>query len=226
MVQKTIVFDLDGTLVDTSQDILESLDHCLLTAGLAPAEPRDVDKYVGLGARVMIERAFALQRKDITAEKREQLVGVFLDHYRANIPGKSLPYPGAADALRLFRAQAYRTAVCTNKFESLSRALIEALGLIDSFDAICGADTFDFRKPDPRHLLETIRRVGGNPKSALMVGDSRTDIATAQSAGVPVIAVDFGFSDAPVATLGPDHVISRFSELTPELAESVLARAA
>jgi phosphoglycolate phosphatase len=220
---KTIVFDLDGTLVDTSKDILVSLDFCLATVGLAPVDPADLHKYVGLGGRVMIETAFKIQKKPLAPETHERLIDIFLEHYGDNIPGESRPYPGVIEALRELRGHGYRTAVCTNKYESLSTSLITALGLGGDFEAICGADTFAFRKPDPRHLTETVGRVGGTASSAIMVGDSRTDIATAKAANIPVIAVDFGFCDVPVTELDPDRVISHYRELTPAFADELLA---
>jgi phosphoglycolate phosphatase len=220
---KTIVFDLDGTLVDTSADILESLDYCLSTIGLGPVDPKDLHKYVGMGGRVMIQRAFEIQKTPLDSKTHERLIRLFLEHYGNHIPGQSKPYPGVVEALRKFRAEGYRTAVCTNKFEALSSALIGALDLAGDFEAICGADTFSFQKPDPRHLTETIGRAGGDPQLSIMVGDSRTDIATARAANIPVIAVDFGFCDVPVATLEPDHVISHYDELTPDLAERLMA---
>lgn len=217
-----IVFDLDGTLVDTAPDLLDSLNHCLLNADMPEVEPAELRRYVGAGGRVMIERAFAAHGRPLPEQQLESLMALFVEHYTAGMPGRSRPYPGAEDALARFDAAGFIAAVCTNKMEHMSRRLLEGLGLRDRFEAICGADTFNHRKPDPRHLLDTIARAGGDRDRAVMVGDSRTDIDTAKAAGIPVVAVDFGYSDAPVSSFEPDHVISDFSELTPLLAEKLL----
>jgi len=216
MPAPTAVFDLDGTLVDTAPDLLDSLNHCLVSEGMSPVAPTDLRHLVGMGGRVMIERAFSEQRRPIDARTLDRLLILFLEHYSANIPGRSQPFPGACEAMDRLAAAGFRLAVCTNKYEGLSVSLLTALGLAPRFAAICGADTFAFRKPDPRHLLETVERAGGDPLEAIMIGDSRTDIDTARAAGVPVIAVDFGYTDQPVEVFSPTAVISHFNELTVE----------
>lgn len=222
MPKPIIVFDLDGTLVDTAPDLLDSLNHCLEAGGLKRAEPAALRRYVGQGARVMIERAFTAQQKQPNADQLEKLVALFLEHYSAAIPGQSQFYPGVIDALERFSKSGYILAVCTNKFELLSQRLLTELGEASRFAAICGQDTFAFRKPDPRHLTQTIARAGGDPDRAVMVGDSRTDIDTAKAAGIPVVAVDFGYTDLPVNTFGPSRVISHFDELTLSMAEQLI----
>jgi phosphoglycolate phosphatase len=122
-------------------------------------------------------------------------------------------FAGVEDALAHFSGRGHRLAVCTNKMEEHSVRLLEALGVADQFDAICGRDTFAWAKPDARHLTLTIEKAGGDPRRAIMVGDSRTDIDTARAAGLPVIAVDFGYTDVPVLQLGPDRVVSRYRDL-------------
>ena len=217
-----IVFDLDGTLVDTAPDLLSSLNHCLGLAGLTHAEPSALRRFVGMGGRVMIERAFASQQCLLETTQLDELQAAFLAHYGGNMPGQSLPFPGVLAALDRFEAAGYAAAVCTNKLEALSTALIGALGISHRFTAICGADTFAFRKPDPRHLIETILRAGGDPGRAIMVGDSRTDIDTAKAAGIPVIAVDFGYTDRHVREFEPSRIISHFDEMTVDMAEDLL----
>ena len=218
-----VVFDLDGTLVDTAPDLLDSLNHCLVFAGLECAAPQELRRFVGMGGRVMIERAFAAQRQVLSTTRLDELQRVFLDHYGGNMPGGSRPYPGVVAALDRLEAAGFAAAVCTNKYERLSTALIGALGLAPRFAAVCGADTFAFRKPDPRHLTETIRAAGGDPARAIMVGDSRTDIDTAKAAGIPVVAVDFGYTDRPVHEFSPSRVISHFDELTLEMMQELMA---
>ncbi len=222
MSQPTIVFDLDGTLVDTAPDLLSSLNHCLGLATLQPVDAVELRQFVGMGGRVMIERAFAAQQRLLADGQMDELLGHFLDHYGANMPGESAPYPGVLEAMDRFASAGYIAAVCTNKYEGMSKTLLDALGLSPRFRAICGQDTFAFRKPDPRHLVETILMAGGNPQRAVMVGDSQTDIATAKAAGIPVVAVDFGYTDRHVSEFEPSHVISHYDELTLDLAERLL----
>lgn len=223
MSRPIIVFDLDGTLIDTAPDLLDSLNHCLDFAGLCHAAPVELRRFVGMGGRVMIERAFAAQQQTLTPERLDELLTLFLQHYTNNIPGNSQPYPGVLAALDRLEEAGYIIAVCTNKYEQLSTKLLGALELNNRFAAICGQDTFAFRKPDPRHLTETIRVAGGNVEQAIMVGDSRTDIDTAKAAGIPVIAVDFGYTDRPVQDFFPSRTISHFDELTLEMAEGLIA---
>lgn len=226
MTHPIIVFDLDGTLVDTAPDLLAALSHCLADTGLPPIDPKLFHAYLGMGGRAMIERAFRQANHALAADQHEKLVTTFLQHYTDNIPGTSQPYPGVLDAMRRFSEAGWKLAICTNKFETLSHALIEGLGIEAHFAANCGADTFAWRKPDPRHLLSTIERAGGDPDRAVMVGDSKTDIDTAKAAGIPVIAVDFGYTDQPVTTYEPSMVISHYDELTVAAAEKLLAAAA
>ncbi|MBX3570952.1 MAG: phosphoglycolate phosphatase [Mesorhizobium sp.] len=223
MDRPTIVFDLDGTLVDTAPDLLDSLNHTLGAGGATPSDVTGFRQFVGHGARVLIERAYHAQRRPLPVHEHDRLFALFLEHYGANIPGQSKPFPGVVEALDRFRAAGYLLAVCTNKTEDFSRRLLVGLGMSGYFEAICGQDTFAFRKPDPRHLTETIRLAGGMPETSVMVGDSRTDIDTAKAAGIPVVAVDFGYTDRHVREFEPSIVISHFEELTVALAERLIA---
>ncbi|MBX4867749.1 phosphoglycolate phosphatase [Rhizobium bangladeshense] len=217
-----VVFDLDGTLLDTHTDLVESLNHTIAALGLEPVTYDDLTHLVGQGARVMIERACRLRGHPLSADTLPPLVERFVAHYAGNMPGHTQPYPGLIAAMDLLKSGGYRLAVCTNKMESLARGLLEKLGLTGYFDAITGGDTFEYRKPDARHLTSTIERAGGDVSRTVMVGDSINDIAVAKNAGVPSIAVPFGYSDVPVNTLGPDHIITHFDELTTELVERLL----
>jgi phosphoglycolate phosphatase len=225
MNKPIVVFDLDGTLIDTAPDLIDSLNHSLGSGGVALADPAGFRTYAGQGGRVMIERAFAAQKKALVSDEHDRLYTLFLDHYNDNMPGKSRPYPGVMDAIARFEAAGYVMAICTNKPERFSKKLIDGLGMSRHFAANCGQDTFAFRKPDPRHLTETIRMAGGDPARALMIGDSRNDIDTAKAAGIPVVAVDFGYTDRHVREFEPSRIISHFDELTVDLAERLLAAA-
>jgi phosphoglycolate phosphatase len=226
MPKPIIVFDLDGTLVDTAPDLLDSLNHTLDAGGVSRTDVHGFRQFVGHGGRVMIERAYQAQRRDLALDEHDRLFALFLEHYGANIPGQSKPYPGVVEALDRFRDAGYLLAVCTNKTEDFSKRLLVALGMSGYFAAICGQDTFAFRKPDPRHLTETIGLAAGDVSAALMVGDSRTDIDTAKAAGIPVVAVDFGYTDRHVREFEPSRVISHFDELTLPLAASLIAEVA
>ncbi len=217
MSKPVIVFDLDGTLVDTAPDLLDSLNHCLAQGGYKTAKPEYLRQFVGHGARVMITRALSMQHTTPDEAELDHLLNIFLAHYTSNMPGKSRPYPGALDAVERLSHAGFRIAICTNKYQHLSDALICELGLEDRFAAICGSDRFEVRKPDPRHLTETIRTAGGDISGSVMIGDSSTDIKTAKAAAIPVVAVDWAYTDQPVSTYQPDVVISHFNELTIEL---------
>jgi len=226
MAGRIVVFDLDGTLVDTAPDLLDSLNSSLSGTEVPVVPENGFHTVVGHGGRAMIARAFSNARMPLEAGLHERLYRAFLDHYAAGIPGRSQPYPGLVAALDRLQRAGFLLAVCTNKTEAMSRQLISALGLADRFAAICGLDTFAFSKPDPRHLLETIGRAGGDSAQAAMVGDSRTDIDTAKAAGIPVIAVDFGYTDRHVREFEPSRIISHYDELTVGMVEQLIRAAA
>ena len=187
----------------------------LVGEGLAPVPFGAARAMVGHGARAMLSNALLSAGVTADAERLDNLVAVFLDVYTGRIAETSRPYPGAVAALDRFAADGWLLAVCTNKFERHSRLLLSALGIADRFAVIAGQDTYGVRKPDPRHLEETIRDAGGDAARAVMVGDSEVDVQTARAANVPIIAVDFGYSRIPVADLSPDRVISHFDDLYP-----------
>lgn len=220
-----LVFDLDGTLVDTAPDLIDSLNHCLRSEGVEPTTRDGIGFHVGLGSRAMIERAYALRSRRLGVGDVERMAARLIEHYAEAIPGRSVLYPRVAEMLDRHSREGFLLAICTNKPEALARRLLEALDLADRFAAICGADTFAFRKPDPRHLLETIRLAGGDPGRAVMIGDSKTDIATAKAAGIPVIAIDFGYSDRPVAEYEPSLVVSHFDTISVDLSHRLIGAA-
>lgn len=221
MTAPTIVYDLDGTLADTAADLVATLNWLLGRDGLAPLPVESAGSLVGAGARALIKRGFAASGTTLDPPALEALFADFLAHYNAHIVDRSRLYPGAESALAAFSRAGWLQAVCTNKIESSARLLIDKLGVAHRFAFICGQDTFGVGKPDATPLLKTIAASGGAIDRAIMVGDSITDIKTARAAGLPVIAVDFGYSDAPVAELGPDRVISHFDEL-PEACTALL----
>lgn len=215
----TIVFDLDGTLIDTAPDLIHTLNLILTQEGL-PALPYGAARnLIGGGAQVMIQRALTAEGKDATEAEIERLYAAFIAYYSEHIADRSRPFPGLGRALDDIGADGFKLAVCTNKLEWLSLRLLKALDLTQRFAAICGPDTFGAQKPDPEVFRQTVRRAGGEPDRAIMVGDSKTDIHTARAARVPVIAVDFGYTDVPIASLQPDRIISAFSELPAAISD-------
>ncbi len=207
------MFDLDGTLVDTAPDLIGSLNVLFAREGLVPITLNEGRGLIGAGVRPLIERALATHGRALAAGELDALYADYVTVYAEHIADSSRPYPGVEAALDLLAARGSRFAVCTNKLAWLSVRLLDRLGLSPRFVTICGQDTFGVQKPDPEVLRRTIRAADGDLADAVMVGDSATDIRTARAAGVPVVAVDFGYTEVPVTELGPDRVISHFDDL-------------
>jgi len=222
-MRPTIAFDLDGTLVDTAPDLLRALDFALEKEGLNPPDDHEARNFIGGGARAMIERALAHSRVQFGKEKVDAMLRQFLLHYEEHIADHSRPFPGLQHALARLADEGAILAVCTNKMERYAVKLLDALKLSDRFAFIAGSDTFAFKKPDPRHLVGTIERAGGNAECAILVGDSETDVITAKAAEIPVIAVSFGYTDIPPAALGADRLIHKYEDL-PAAVMELLAR--
>jgi phosphoglycolate phosphatase len=209
----TIVFDLDGTLIDTAPDLIDTLNF-ILTQERLPAVPFAIARnLIGGGAKGMIERALAAAGRAGAPADIDRLYAAFIGHYADHLADRSRPFPQLDAALDALDAAGHRLAVCTNKLEWLSVRLLNILKLAPRFAAICGPDTFGVHKPDPEILRRTVQRAGGEPGAAVMVGDSKTDVFTARAAKVPIVAVDFGYSDVPIADLKPDRIISSFADL-------------
>jgi phosphoglycolate phosphatase len=207
MAAALVVLDLDGTLVDTAPDLVATLNVVLGRRGLPPVAYEAARNMVGGGARAMIERGLAAEHRNLPAAEIDQLVAAFIDTYATHIADRSRPFPGMAAALDELKAAGCNLAVCTNKLEWLAVKLLDTLRLSSRFVAICGPDTFGVRKPDPELLRRTIARAQGTLAKSVMVGDTVNDIAMARGAGVPAIAVDYGYSQIPVAELAANRVI-------------------
>lgn len=220
-----VIFDLDGTLLDTAPDLMKSLNHTISKLGLEPVEYDDITFLVGAGARAMIERALEMRNTVVHESEIELLFARFIEFYSGSMPGVSTPYPGLLEALDRLEAAGMSMAVCTNKTESLARRLLDLLGLTRRFSAITGGDTFTVRKPHGDHIRGTIDMALGSMAAAVMIGDSVNDIHAAQNAGIPSIAVPFGYSDTAVEHLGPNRIIHHYDELTPDLVTGLLSRA-
>jgi phosphoglycolate phosphatase len=216
----TVVFDLDGTLVDTAPDLINALNFVLDREGLPPVPLHSARNMIGAGARRLIERGLELEGRAATVADITRLTGDFIAFYADHIADVSRPFEGLESALDDLTGRGYRFAVCTNKLEWLSKLLLDRLGLSSRFSAICGADTFGIAKPDPAILQQTVARAGGHISSAIMVGDAGPDIGVARRAGIPVIGVAFGYAEIPIADLKPDRLIHHMNEL-PAAVESL-----
>jgi phosphoglycolate phosphatase len=211
------IFDLDGTLVDTAADLTGSLVHAIDACGFAAPEASSLRDHAGTGGRGMLARWARSTGRVLMEDEVLRILTVFLAHYEGGMPGVSRPYPGAIAFIGDLRAAGWRTAICTNKPQKLADRLIGLLGLSGHFDALCGADHFAYRKPDPRHVIGTAEVAGGDAAFAVMFGDSENDILAAHAAKVPVIAFDFGYSPVPVSDFSPTLIASTYAGLTPDL---------
>ena len=214
----TVVFDLDGTLIDSAPDLAGALNAVLVAQGLAPLAVESVRAMVGDGAVKMIERGLAAAGGSIDDGLTESLRESFLVHYRAHMTERTRPFPGVVEALETLRDAGTALAVCTNKRMDFTVPILETLDLARFFGAVIGGDSLAVGKPDPAPLRAAIERAGGSSGDAVMVGDSDIDVATARAVGVPVIAVSFGYTRVPPRALGADAVIDHFDELAGALA--------
>ena len=209
-----VAFDLDGTLADTAPDLTAALNHALGQLGYPPVPAPDVRHMVGHGSRALLRKG--LGAAGVTDEREiDRGFPLFLAHYEEHIADASLPFPGVDAALEALAARGVALAICTNKLEHLARKFIDAIGWTDRFRVIIGGDSCGVSKPDPKPLLETIARAGGG--RAAFVGDSITDTTTAKAAGVPCVALTFGFSDRPPEQLGADMLIDHSDAAIPAL---------
>ena len=219
MPSPMIVFDLDGTLIDTAPDLIDTLNVILARHDVKAVAVAQARTMIGAGVKPLLERALLARGIALAPDALDALYGEYVQLYAAHIADRSRPFPGLEKALDTLAAQGCRFAVCTNKLEWLSVRLLDALGMSRRFAAIVGQDTFGVRKPDPEILRRTIERAGGVIARAVMVGDSMADVATARNADVPVIAVDFGYTEIPPAEFGADRLISHFDALPAAIAE-------
>lgn len=216
-----VIFDLDGTLADTSGDLIAAANACFRDLGLGDLLSPEADAGTALkGGRAMLRLGFSRSGSHGEDEVDRQYQPL-LQHYAEDIDSHSYLYPGAMDAVRALKAEDYRVAICTNKPEGLARQLMASLGVLDEFAALLGADSLSVRKPDPEHLHETARRAGADPARVVLVGDTDTDRSTARNAGVPSILVTFGPGGGDMAALNPEGMINGFDELHAEVSRLI-----
>ena len=217
MPSPALIFDLDGTLVDTAPDLLAATNAVMAHRGLPAIAPQALRHMVGHGARVLIERAMEAAGQAVTGEDLPGLLEVFLDHYRHNIADGSVIYPGVVETLTALKAQGARLAVLTNKPQELTDRLLPVMGLSPFFAEVYGAGRMDYVKPDARIFHDVVRDVGGNEGGAVMIGDSVTDLNTARAAGAPCILLSYGYTPIPAQELGADIVLDDFAGIPDAL---------
>src|SRR5712691_2713440 len=215
MAHFLLVFDLDGTLVDSVPDLTNTLNKVLLERGYAPLTCADVVPMVGDGVPALVARGFAARGGD-DAEAAEALPR-YIQIYEANATAFTRPYPGVRETLAELRRRGYRTAVCTNKLQQATMVVLEGLDLAGLFDGVAGGDRYPVRKPDPGHLLGLIGELGGSAGHAVMIGDSENDAAVAQAASVPLVLMRYGYARVAPETLGADALLDHFAELPATL---------
>lgn len=222
---KTVVFDLDGTLADTSGDLIAAANACFrdMDAGDLLDPVKDAGTALR-GGRAMLRLGMERMGRPADDPLIDEYYEALLYHYARDIDTHTQLYDGAMDAVKALNERGYIVAICTNKPEALARELLTRLGILDTFAALLGADSLPVRKPDPEHLFETVRRAGGDPAQCVLVGDSDTDCNTSKAAGVPSILVTFGPSGDDMAALTPEALLERYSDL-PDLVETLLGKA-
>lgn len=213
----TIVFDLDGTLVDTAPDLVAALNHCLTDAGYDAAPEGHGRKFIGGGAKAMIRAGAEWQGLTLNEEEVQALWDVFIPYYQDHIADHSQPFPHVLEALDALAAQGATLAICTNKIQSLTDELIAKLGIGHRFAAIIGSDSVPSKKPDGDHIRRTVLAAGGSPDRSIMLGDSTTDAGAAKDLGVPLIFVDFGYGPAPDLSEANVYSLSDYSGLVSQV---------
>jgi phosphoglycolate phosphatase len=218
-----IIFDLDGTLVDSAPDLVAALNIGLAREGLTPLPLAIGRRFVGGGGRVLLRRGLEASGRQVSDHRLEEMFAAFLSDYEGRLTEDTRFYPGVLGALDRLASAGYRFAICTNKFERLAKRLLEELGEVHRFATIVGQDTFPVAKPNGAVLRLTAERAGADPSRAIMVGDTSTDARAARDAGLPLILVDFGYAQEPVITLEPDVIIDHFDTL-PDAIERLPSR--
>ena len=220
---KTVIFDLDGTLADTSGDLIAAANHCFRDMGAGDLLDPTRDQGTALrGGRAMLRLGMArLDRADDEATI-DRYYPVLLEAYGAEIDRHTVLYPGAIAAVAKLKAEGFGVGICTNKPEGLAETLLKRLGVREVFGSLVGADTLPVRKPDPEPLFEAARRAGGHPQRCILIGDSDTDRNTARAAGVPSVLVTFGPAGGDMAALEPEALLHDYADL-PDMAARLLA---
>jgi phosphoglycolate phosphatase len=213
---EAVLLDLDGTLVDSAEDLMEALNEVLAREGLRPVDPEEVRSMIGDGVLKLLERGLARAGGD--SSRGPDLLPRFLDAYEPRASRKTRPYPGVVETLRGLRASGLRLGVVTNKPEAATTAILRSLAIAPLVDAVIGGDTLGHRKPHPAPVAEALRRLGVEARSAVMVGDNHHDVEAARAAGLKVVLVSYGYAHGVPQDLGADLVIDSFADLPLALA--------
>ena len=219
----TVVYDLDGTLIDSAKDMQVAVSRVLADHGLPAVTEDDVRNYMGQGSKVTMGKAFAKYGRTLDDGALSAVTREFVRYYEADPVGHTIAFAGVSEVVARFARLGLRQGVCTNKFERPSRMILEHLKLMPPIADVAGADTFPVRKPDPKHILMLVERMGGSADRAVMIGDSIHDVHAAHGAGLPAVLVSWGYTDKPASELGAEQVIERFGEL-PQALERIAAK--
>jgi phosphoglycolate phosphatase len=219
----TVIYDLDGTLIDSAKDMQVAVSRVLTDHGLPEVTEDDVRNYMGQGSKVTMGKAFAKYGKALDDAALSAVTREFVRYYEADPVSHTSAFAGVPEVVARFARLGLKQGVCTNKFERPSRMILEHLKLMPPITDVAGADTFPVRKPDPKHILMLMERMGGSAKRAVMIGDSIHDVEAAHGAGLPAVLVSWGYTDKPASELGAEAVIERFDAL-PQALERIAAR--
>ncbi len=219
----TVIYDLDGTLIDSAKDMQVAVSNVLADHGLPAVTEDDVRIFMGQGSKVTMGKAFAKYGKALDEATLSAVTKEFVRYYEADPISHTVAFEGVADVVAHFARLGLKQGVCTNKFETPSRTILEHLKLMPPIADVAGADTFPVRKPDPKHILMLLARMGGDPKRTVMIGDSIHDVEAAHGAGLPAVLVSWGYTIKPASELGAEAVIQRFGAL-PEALGTIATR--
>ena len=213
----TVIYDLDGTLIDSARDMCVAVSRVLADHGLPPINDEDARQFMGEGSKVTMRRAFAKAGRTLDEAEASAVTREFVRYYEADPVSHTSAFAGVPEVVARFDRLGLRQGVCTNKFERPSRMILEHLKLMPPISDVAGADTFPVRKPDPKHILMLVERMGRSPDRAVMVGDSIHDVHAAHAAGLPAVLVSWGYTETPASELGAEAVIERFDALPAAL---------
>ena len=219
----TVIYDLDGTLIDSARDMREAISRVLADHGLPPISDEDARIFMGEGSKITMRRAFAKNGRTLDDAELSTVTREFVQYYEKDPVHYTTAFDGVPEVVARLDRLGLRQGVCTNKFEKSARMILMGLKLMPPIADVAGADTFTVRKPDPGHILQLIDKIGGRRERAVMVGDSIHDVEAAHRGGLPAVLVSWGYTDKPAGELGADAVIDHFAAL-PEALQQIAAR--